>query len=162
MSALIVPKFVDCRHPGSAFTASGARLTGYSLGPRWCKITLDRVVTRLIDGRWPEGPSREVMAALADDLAILFVHSHTAGSTFVSTFTGDYVHLHTPRRIADLMVATLVCAELGDLTLARIIAPVVAETAATLQRGRTRADRRRIAGGLVDDMAARLLEVTRW
>jgi hypothetical protein len=143
-------------------SATGASIAGYTLGPRWCRIVLDRDSSRVLDARWPEGPSRDVMAQIAADMSRLFVHSHASGWCFVCSFESDYEALVAPRACADTFVMALVLAELGDVTLARRIAPIVAEAAAQVNAAPTRRERCRIAGPITDTMAQRLKRGAPW
>lgn len=161
MNAPTIPTFEQVRGRHTT-TRTGATLGAYNLGPRWCRITLDRCTATLYRSAWPAGPTRVVMAELADHLATLFVHSHASGLCFVSSFDNDYVTLTVPRATADLSVAMLLLAELGDTTFAEWVLPLVRDAAEQVRAQPRRIDRRRMAGPLVDELAVRMLEVTRW
>lgn len=134
-------------------TLTGSILSGYSLGPRWARLALDRDYCWLPDKRWPDGATQPLMAALASDMSSLFVYSHSSRICYVGSFTSDLETLHTPIKCADAMVAVLVVAELGDTSLANWFAPVVHEAAERLRAIPTRRERIAMAGRITDEMA---------
>ncbi len=142
---------------------SGSELIAFDYGPRWVRINLDRSRTHQVMTRhWPAGPSRDAMAELARIMGRLFVYSHRDGTCFVSGFDTDLVSLMAPRAAADLLIATMVLAELGDTTLVDWILPDAREAFEMLMAERTTTARRQIAGRLTDELAERMLHVTHW
>lgn len=151
-SAPRVPTFAHingCRHR----TPVGSVLTGYTLGPRWARIALDRDYCWLPEKTWPDGATRPLMAQLASDMSTLFVYSHSSRTCYVGSFTSDLETLHTPIRCADAIVAVLVIAELGDTSLANWFGPVVHQAAERLRAIPTRRERIAMAGRITDEMA---------
>lgn len=154
-SAPRVPTFAQVQQTRTR-TLTGSILSGYTLGPRWARIGLDRDYCWLPDKRWPEGATRPVMAQLASDMSTLFVYSHSSRTCFVSSFVSDMETLHTPIRCADAFVAVMVVAELGDTSLGNWFAPVVHEAAEQLRALPTRRERIAMAGRITDAMAQRI------
>ena len=142
---------------------TGSEMIGYSYGPRWCRVNLDRSTTyRVLSRDWPAGPSRDLMAELARIMARLFVYSHVDGSCFVSGFDSDLVSLMAPRSAADLLIATMVLAEIGDTTFVEWMLPDARLAYETLMAERTITVRRRIAGRLTDELTEKILRATHW